>query len=95
MKIFRIVSLVLLLGTLAVPTIAQDNSQGNPNTLYTIRNKDYKVEGYYKDGVLRDKNYHVTGYVRPDGAIRDRNYKVQGHYKGGYNYGGGKGEKSR
>ena len=40
----------------------------------TIRDKDYKIQGYIHNNKIYDKNYKLEGYVDRD-KVRDNNYK--------------------
>jgi hypothetical protein len=76
--------LILLLCLLASPAWPRDHNN------YVIRDKNYTVKNYVKDGKIYDKNYHLEGYVTND-VIRDRNYKIEGYI----NKNGSSGRKGR
>jgi hypothetical protein len=48
------------------------------NTQYTIRDKNYRVQGYVRDGKIYDRNYRIEGYVQ-DNKIYDRDYRQKGY----------------
>lgn len=64
--------LILLLCLLSSPVWSKDHNN------YVIRDKNYTVKNYVKDGKIYDKNYHLEGYVT-NGIIRDRDYKTRGY----------------
>ena len=70
MKIFKVIGIAGLLLTLAIPVYSAD---------YTIRDKNYRINSYVKDGKIYDKNYKIEGYITKDGAIRDRDYRINSY----------------
>lgn len=57
------------------PSITQAREKGEN---YTIRDKNYRVDGYYRNGKIYDKDYKIQGYVTGD-KIRDKDYRVKGY----------------
>lgn len=55
-------------------SVAYAGERGN----YTIRDKDYRVEGYVRNGKIYDRDYRIQGYVTGD-KIRDKDYRVKGY----------------
>ena len=69
----KITFLILLLCLLASPAWPRDHNN------YVIRDKNYTVKNYVKDGKIYDKNYRLEGYISPNGTIRDRDYRTKGY----------------
>lgn len=78
-----VLAALTLAALLSGSTYAGDKGGG-----YTIRDKNYQVEGYYRNGKIYDRNYKIQGYVDRD-KIYDREYRVKGYLERD-NRGGGK-----
>ena len=65
--------LILLLCLLASPVWPRDHNN------YVIRDKNYVTRGYVKDGKIYDRNYHLEGYVSPNGTVRNKSYETKGY----------------
>ena len=65
--------LILLLCLLASPAWPRDHNN------YVIRDKNYRTEGYVKDGKIYDRNYRLEGYISPNGVVRDKDYRTKGY----------------
>lgn len=68
MRIFKVMGIVGLLLTFSSPVWSEN---------YTIRDKNYQTEGYYRNGSVYDKNYRIKGYVR-EGRIYDSSWRYKG-----------------
>jgi len=66
---------------------------GEKGADYTIRNKDYTVKSYIRNGKIYDKDYRLEGYISRD-KIYDRNYQ-QKSYLDRDNRGQGRGSGKR
>lgn len=67
----------LLTLTIATPALAGEKGHKSGEN-YTIRDRNYRVEGYVKDGRIYDRNYRIEGYIK-DNKVYDRDYRIKGY----------------
>ena len=72
MKKYLSILIIFIVALLAAPGMAED---------LTIFDKDGKVQGYVRDGVVYDKNWSWQFRIDKDGRILDRNQITQGYIR--------------
>ena len=78
MKKYLSILIIFIVALLAGPGMAED---------LTIFGKDWKVQGYIRDGVVYDKNWTWQFRIDKDGRILDRNQIIHGYIRDDRVYG--------
>jgi hypothetical protein len=80
----KLIVVGLLVMVVSVPALAGERGSGRGHRTgenFVIRDKDYQVQGYIRDGRILDREYQTKGYIGKDGTVRDREYRPEGYLR--------------